>query len=87
MDELQPTAQMKTISYHLLQRGDADEAAKLLKACCEDGLFYLDMEGTVPNIQKAVEDIFTLERQLFALPEHEKIRFDIDQLSPRKLNG
>lgn len=87
MDDLQPTAPMKTISYHLLQRGDADEAAKLLNACCEDGFFYLDMEGTAPNIQEAVEDIFTLEGQLFALPEHEKNRFDIDQLSPRKLNG
>ncbi|MCJ1350952.1 MAG: hypothetical protein MMC33_000934 [Icmadophila ericetorum] len=87
MEELLPTARVKTISYQLLRDGHLNEALKLLDACREDGLFYLDMEGAALNIQEAIEEIFTLEEKLFALPEDEKMQFDIDKLSPRKLNG
>ena len=56
-------------------------------ACCTDGIFYLDMSGTQPEVQNAVDDIFTLEKELFNLLEEELMNYDIDKLSPRKLSG
>ena len=56
-------------------------------ACCTDGIFYLDMSDSQPEVQNAVDEIFTLERELFNLPEEELMNYDIDKFSPRKLNG
>lgn len=85
--EQNPVAQVQTIRFEGLNNGDADEQARLYRACCDDGFFYLDMQGTAENIDAAVEDIYTLETQLFTMPEEELIRYDIDKLSPQKLNG
>lgn len=45
------------------------------------------MQGTAEDIDAAVEDIYGLETQLFTMPEEELIQYDIDKLSPKKLNG
>ena len=82
-----PVAQTQTIRFEGLRNGDADEHARLYRACCDDGFFYLDMQGTAENIDAAVEDIYRLEKQLFTMPEEELIQYDIDKLSPKKLNG
>ena len=80
-------AQLETISYEALRDGSEVEATKLFNACCHDGLFYLEMAGTEPDILKAVDDIYALEQGVFDLPEEELMQYDIDVLSPRKLNG
>ena len=80
-------AQLETISYEALRDGSEVEATKLFNACCHDGIFYLDMAGTEPDILKAVDDIYALEKGIFDLPEQELMQYDIDVLSPRKLNG
>ena len=80
-------AQLETISYEALRDGCEVEASKLFNACCRDGIFYLDMAGTEPDILKAVDDIYALEQGIFELPEEELMQYDIDVLSPRKLNG
>ena len=80
-------AQLETISYEALRDGSEVEATKLFNACCHDGVFYLDMAGTGPDILKAVDDIYALEQGIFDLPEQELMQYDIDVLSPRKLNG
>ena len=80
-------AQVQTISFESLNNGDADEQARLYRACCDDGFFYLDMQGTAEGIDAAVEDIYKLETQLFAMQEEELMQYDIDILSPKKLNG
>ena len=80
-------AELKTISFERLREGDDVEVAKLFETCCKDGIFYLDMLGTQPNISETVDDIFALERELFDMPEDELMQYDIDKISPRKLNG
>ncbi|KAL8933871.1 MAG: hypothetical protein Q9211_005539 [Gyalolechia sp. 1 TL-2023] len=85
--EQNPVAQVQTIRFEGLSNGNADERAHLYRACCDDGFFYLDMQGTAEDIDAAVQDIYTLETQLFAMPQEELIQYDIDKLSPKKLNG
>ena len=82
-----PVAQLETISYEALRDNITGESVKLFEACCRDGIFYLDMAGTETNISEAVSDIYMLEREIFNLSEEELMCFDIDKLSPRKLNG
>lgn len=83
-----PVAQVQTIKFEGLSKGDTDEQVRLFRACCEDGFFYLDMQGTAEDIDAAVEDIYRLETQLFTMPEEELLYYDIDKLSPKKkLNG
>lgn len=85
-DELS-VAQLETINYEAFRDGNEVEAMKLFNACCHHGAFYLDMAGTEPDILKAVDDIYALEQGIFDLPEEELMQYDIDVLSPRKLNG
>ncbi len=82
-----PAANLETISFEALRSGDEAEAIKLFDACRKDGIFYLDMLGTAPNVLEAVEDVYDLEEAIFRLSEEELMRFDIDRLSSRKLNG
>ena len=81
------SANLETVSFEALRSGNEAEATKLFDACCKNGIFYLDMSGTAPNVLQAVEDIYDLEEAIFRLPEEELMRYDIDKLSPRKLNG
>jgi len=80
-------AQVETLNFEALRDGDNIEATRLFDACCKDGFFYLDMSGTESNIQTAINDMYELEQQLFDLPERELMQYDIDKLSPKKLNG
>lgn len=80
-------AQLETICFETLRNGNTAESTKLFNACCRDGIFYLDMLGTEPDILQAVEDIYVLEENIFSVAEEELMQYDIDKLSPRKLNG
>lgn len=81
-------AHLETISYEALHNGNQAEATRLFNACCQDGVFYLDLSGAEPGILEAVDDIYALEKGIFDLPEQELMQYDIDVLSPtRKLNG
>lgn len=82
-----PVAQLQTICFEVLRNGDITESTNLFNACCGDGIFYLDMLGTEPGILQAVEDIYMLEKNIFSGSEEDLMRYDIDKLSPRKLNG
>jgi hypothetical protein len=81
-----PVACVETISFEALREGSDVERTRLF-TCCKDGLFYLDMSGTEPHIGESIEDIYTLEEDLFSLPDSELMQYDIDKLSPKKLNG
>lgn len=80
-------AQVDTIDFQALSNSDQEQQSRLFRACCDDGFFYLDMAGTAVDIEAAVEDIYKLEQELFSLPESELLKYDIDKLSPTKLNG
>ncbi len=86
LDEL-IVARLETISYEALRNGNEVEATRLFNACCQYGVFYLDMAGTEPGILNAIDNIYALEKGIFDLPEEELMQYDIDVLSPRKLNG
>ena len=86
-EDQDPVAQVQTIRFEGLSDGNVDEQARLHRACCDDGFFYLDMRGTAEDINAAVEDIYRLETQLFKMPEKELMQYDIDKLSSKKLNG
>ena len=81
------TAQLKTVSLQALQQEDALESFKLFRACVEDGIFYLDISQTSADTLRAIERIYQLEESLFDLREDELLQYDIDRLSPTKLNG
>ena len=86
--ETVPTAHILTIDIGRLHDGDKEEAAKLLKAAKEDGLFYLDLEDQrFMGIIDTVDKVFALSKELFDLSEEEKMEYDIDKLSKLKLNG
>ena len=81
-------AQVTTIDIGRLQDKDADEAAKLLKAAKEDGVFYLSLQDKrCGDIESIVDEIFNLSKQLFNLSRSEKLHCDVDKLSECKLNG
>lgn len=64
-----------------------EEATKLFKAYCKDGVFYLDMLGTKPGILKAMNNIYALEEDIFCVLVEERMQYEIDVLSSRRLNG
>ena len=80
-------ARLETISFEALRKGSQVEATRVFNACCQHGAFYLDMAGTEHGILKAIDDIYALEEGIFDLPEEILMQYDIDMLSPRKLNG
>ncbi|KAL9123964.1 MAG: hypothetical protein Q9217_006662 [Psora testacea] len=80
-------ASLETIQLEVLRNGSRTESERLLRACRNDGFFYLDMTDAERKLDEAVEDIFALERELFSLPQDELMNHDIDKLSSRKLNG
>ena len=82
-----PLAQVKVINLEALSIDDKEEQSRLFRACCDDGFFYLDIEGTTAGFGASVEEIYHLERELFMLPEQELLQYDIDKLSSKKLNG
>ncbi|KAL9044625.1 MAG: hypothetical protein Q9214_002250 [Letrouitia sp. 1 TL-2023] len=80
-------AALETIHCKSLLYGANDEPAKLLRACRNNGFFYLDMRDLQDGFLQTIEDIYALERDLFELPEEILRQYDIDRLSKGKLNG
>ncbi|KAL9608999.1 MAG: hypothetical protein Q9167_006208 [Letrouitia subvulpina] len=79
-------ASLEKIDCASLRNGGIEEGTKLLRACRNDGFFYLDI-GTQDGFLQAAEDIYSLERDLFNLPEEILREYDIDKLGNGKLNG
>ena len=85
---IDPVAQLLTIHIGRLCEGDAEESAKLFKAACENGFFYLDFKDShFVEMLDAASNVFSLAEELFNLTGEEKLRYDIDKLSKLKLNG
>lgn len=79
-------AQIQVIEYSKLHR-DEIECSKLFKACCDDGVFYMDLSDINSSMHDVIADIYELQRRVFDLPITDKMCYDIDTLSARKLNG
>lgn len=83
-----PVAELVTIKLKDLYAGDRVQAAKLFKACKEDGIFYLDLQH--PNYEdflRAADKMYALAGELFDLDIAEKLEYDVDKLGKMKLNG
>lgn len=82
-------ARFRTIDVQKLREDDPQEKKKLLLAAGHEGFFYLDY-STLPEVgelERVIEGIYNLEHELFDLPEDEKLRYDVDEQGPFKLNG
>ncbi|KAI4157979.1 MAG: hypothetical protein LQ342_007839 [Letrouitia transgressa] len=79
-------ASLERIDCASLWNGGTDEGTKLLRACRNDGFFYLDI-GSQGGFLQATEEIYTLEHHLFDMPKELLREYDIDKLGNGKLNG
>lgn len=68
-----PKISLVVIDYHLLVQKDVTEINKLYKACTELGFFYLKTES-----QLDADDMFTLAKQVFALPLDTNMEYEMD---------
>lgn len=88
-----PTANLQTIDLERLMGQSEDEVNKLLRASVLDGFFYLDLRSisAKTGILDHVNDIFTLEEELFGLDDSEKLKYDVDKTGGKfgqmKLSG
>ncbi|KAK7722954.1 hypothetical protein SLS57_004810 [Botryosphaeria dothidea] len=90
VNDIQPVANLREISLEHLKNGDQTEAANLLAACQEDGVFYLNLkhsDGSDGELLHESASIYHLAKQLFNLPEEEKMQYDIDLFGDMKVNG
>lgn len=85
-----PLALLKEISLQRLQSNDDVEITKLLIACKEDGVFYLNLRDygsqDGPLLSMSTE-VFQLSKELFDLPLNEKMGYDIDNFGNMKVDG
>lgn len=82
-----PVAQLRTVHLSKLLDGDAAESRNLLNACKTDGFFYLNIQNIDDNLLQVVDAMFQLDRELYDVPDEEKMAYDVDKLSELKLNG
>lgn len=88
-----PTANLQTVDLERLIEQSEDEVNKLLRASVLDGFFYLDLRSISAKngILEHVNDIFTLEEELFGLDNSEKLKYDVDKTGGKfgkmKLSG
>lgn len=83
-----PAAQLRTISSHKLQDGSMSETSKLLDAAINDGFFYLDLtDPSEEGFLNHVDEMFTLSKAIFDHEESIKLDYDVDLLSPLKVDG
>ncbi|KAH7305292.1 putative oxidoreductase [Stachybotrys elegans] len=81
-------AQLHTIDLFKLQQGSDQEHQRLLDASTRDGFFYLNMtHDSFEPLMSTVNQIHHLSKELFNYSAAEKAMFDVDLISPKKLNG
>lgn len=86
-DDLQPIAQMATVSLAKLVTGDTGEAEAVLHACRTLGFFLLDLKGDPvgESLIAEVDALFDVVRQTMELSVVEKNKFAHDP--PRDFRG
>jgi len=74
-----------TLSELINDNQSAKEVLK--KAVREDGFFYLSLQGYSNPVLEDVDACYQLAKDVFDLPLEEKMKYDIDNIGPHKLNG
>ena len=86
--EVSLVAQLHTIDIGRLYQGDTEEAARLLRAALEDGVFYLNLQdGRFAGMMDTINEVLALSKELFELSEEEKMKFDVDKFGKHYLDG
>jgi hypothetical protein len=86
-------ADLATVSLLDLLENKKSARDTLLHSGKQDGFFYLDIRTTQsPHLPGSplltwMPAIFDFSKALFDLPIHAKMEFDVDKVSPLKLNG
>ncbi|CAD6439605.1 cc19d793-7a5e-4e17-baa0-e62bef6a48b1 [Sclerotinia trifoliorum] len=68
---------------------DPAEATKLFDASKQYGFFYLDF-GTISKrktVLSLIDQIYRFEEELFSLPQHYLMKYDVYEIKYMKLNG
>lgn len=91
-DTTMQEASLHTINLKALMNNDRTESEKLFDAAKTCGFFYLDMrDPAFKYILQMSDELYDLSKSLFALPEDEKAKYDVDKLGDwlgkMKLNG
>ncbi|KAE8413201.1 hypothetical protein BDV36DRAFT_304288 [Aspergillus pseudocaelatus] len=73
-----PTAPLTRLSLSKLLAHDESETDRLMRACCEIGFFYLDLQSTEPGttLLNTADKLFQTGTELFKLPLAEKEKYD-----------
>lgn len=82
-----PIAKLTTVHLSKLLKGDAAESKMLLNACKLDGFFYLNIQNLEYDLLPVLDFMFQLDKELYDLPDEDKMAYDVDKLSDLKLNG
>jgi isopenicillin N synthase-like dioxygenase len=79
-DDLQPIAEMATISLARLVSGSVSEAQAVLDACRKLGFFLLDLSGDPVGEEmiKEVDAVFEIVRETMDLKLEEKEKYNQD---------
>ena len=81
-------ANLKVIDLSKLESGSPSEHASLLKACVEDGFFYLKLVNTLERpVLEYAKNTLQLSEEVFAHDPAVKDLFDVDKVSHNKTNG
>jgi non-haem dioxygenase in morphine synthesis N-terminal len=86
-DDLQPIAEISTISLAKLVADDTCEAQAVLDACRQLGFFLLNLSGDTVGEEmiKEVDQVFEMVREIMDLAMEEKIQHSNDP--PREFRG
>lgn len=82
-----PVANLQTIDLGLLQEGHNGEIRRLLEACRESGIFYLNFQCIEEKMSAIIDALYDLTRSLYDMPYEEKMLYDVDKLCKMKCNG
>jgi isopenicillin N synthase-like dioxygenase len=85
-----PTADLSTVSYDRLAKGDADELLALRRAFSQDGFAYLDLrehDGSPGSVLGGIDTVFAAGAEFFSTSLDEKMKYDVDAIGPYKLHG
>jgi hypothetical protein len=81
-------ASLKVITFSSLLNSETRAIADLHKAGVENGFFYLDLRNPqTQTLLDEVERLYGVAESIFRLPLEEKLKYDLDQIGPAKIDG
>ncbi|PKY04102.1 gibberellin 20-oxidase family protein [Aspergillus campestris IBT 28561] len=69
-----PVAQLDVIDYSRLSKNDTQEVQRLLKACTQEGFFYLDLSGGDSRVLSQVDRVYAFMEEWLGQSHEEKMK-------------